>query len=194
MKSLRSILLVAIAFAFIKAANPLQSTYTVSKEHTVTIHGTSNLHSWDETVQNVSGSGTVKWNDDGSFDLDAITIKMEVNSIKSDMGSAMNNNTYKALKADANPEITFVLSSPIRSIPAKAYETVFSAKGNLTIAGVTRQIEMQVKVYMPVKGQLVFDGSQTIKMTDYGISPPVALFGTLKTGNEITLNFKTSLQ
>jgi hypothetical protein len=51
---------------------------------------------------------------------------------------------------------------------------------------------MQVKVFMPSTGQLAFEGSQTIKMTDYGITPPTALFGTLKTGDEITITFKTN--
>jgi len=193
MKQFRILLLLVTAIVYI-SATPIKGTYTVTKEYTVSIHGTSNLHSWDETVKDVSGSSTINWNSDGSFDMETMVIKMEVRSIKSDMGSAMNNNTYKALKADACPEITFTLTTPIKSIPAKAYETVFTAKGNLTIAGVTKPVDMQVKVYMPKQGELVFDGSQTIKMTDYGVAPPVAMFGTLKTGNEITISFKTCLQ
>ena len=51
---------------------------------------------------------------------------------------------------------------------------------------------MQVKISMPAKGTMQFAGVQTIKMTDYGVTPPVALFGTLTTGDEITINFKTN--
>ncbi|HTA26291.1 MAG TPA: YceI family protein, partial [Bacteroidia bacterium] len=69
--------------------------------------------------------------------------------------------------------------------------TTISAKGTLTIAGVTKPIDMLIKVSAPNQGYLTFEGSQTIKMTDYGITPPTALLGTMKTGNEITINFKT---
>jgi polyisoprenoid-binding protein YceI len=192
MKNFKLLLLAAAALLFIRAVIPVKDTYTLSKGYAVTINGTSNLHNWNETVETVTGETTISWNSDGSFNLEAVSIKMNVHSIKSDMGAIMNNNTYKALKAGDNPEIVFVLNTPINSIPAKSNEKVLSAKGKLTIAGVTKVIDMQVKALALAHGKLTFEGSQTINMTDYGVKPPVALFGTLKTGNEITINFKTS--
>jgi len=53
---------------------------------------------------------------------------------------------------------------------------------------------MKAKVNMQGKSKLIFEGSQPISMSDYGISAPTALFGTLKTGNDITINFKVSFQ
>jgi hypothetical protein len=44
---------------------------------------------------------------------------------------------------------------------------------------------------MPQKGVMEFEGTQAIKMTDYSVNPPTALFGALKTGNDITITFKT---
>jgi len=192
MKSLKKISLVIIAAFAMSATTVVESKYVLSKNYTVTILGTSNLHSWNETVEMVSGDGSVTWNEDGSFNLGAIHLKMEVHSIKSDMGSIMNNNTYKALKADKNPEIIFTLTTPVNSIKAGTASTTISAKGTLSIAGVTRPIDMNVKVSIQDHTVLSFEGSQTIKMTDYNISPPTALFGTLKTGDEITINFKTN--
>lgn len=193
MKAFKTSLLAAISMLCI-CAIPVSSTYILSKDYTVTIHGTSNLHAWDEKVGIVSGEGTVNPNSDGSYDVEAIHIKMEVHSIKSDMGSIMNNNTYKALKAEANPQIIFALITPVTSIHVKAGEKTVLVKGNLTIAGVTRPVSVQVKIAMPESGLLLFEGSQTIKMTDYDIKPPTALLGTLKTGDEITINFKTSFE
>ncbi len=191
MKSLKIFLLVPIAVFSISAANSDINKYLLTKDYTVTILGTSNLHNWNETVGTVFGDGSITWNTDGTFDLDAINLKMQVTSIKSDMGSIMNNNTYKALKADNNPQIVFTLSTPVKSIKAGATATTLSAKGTLTIAGVTKSIDMLIKVSAPNHGYLTFEGSQIVKMTDYGISPPTALLGTLRTGNEITINYKT---
>jgi len=190
MKKLNIILLALVPLIF--AGMPAADSYTLSPGYAVNIHGTSNLHDWNESVGTVSGAGTVSWNNDGSFNLDAVYISMQVTSVKSTEGSIMNNNTYKALKAEACPYIVLKLNESIKSIQAKSGEAGILAKATLTIAGVTKAIDMQVKVSMVEKGKLTFEGSQAIKMTDYGIDPPTALFGTLKTGNDITINFKTS--
>ena len=159
------------------------------KDFKVSIHGTSNLHDWDEKVGIISGNSSVNWNSDGSFDVETVSIKMDVRSIKSDKGSVMDNNTYKALKGEKHPQILFDLKTTLKTMQFRSVKMI-AAKGNLTIAGVTRPIEMLVKVFLPDKGKMSFEGSQVIKMTDYGISPPTAIFGTLKTGNVITLKFK----
>jgi polyisoprenoid-binding protein YceI len=192
MKSLKIFLLIILGIVFICATPPVTNRYLLSKDYAVTILGTSNLHAWNETVGIVMGDCSVSWNDDGSFNLDAINLKMEVHSIKSDMGSVMNNNTYKALKADNNPEIAFTLNTPVKLIKTGSTATSISAKGTLTIAGTTRSVDMQVKISIQDHKILSFDGSQTIEMTDYNVTPPTALLGMLKTGDEITLNFKTN--
>jgi len=184
--------LAAIAIILISATVIATSNYTLSKGYVVTINGTSNLHDWNETVGTVTGSSNVTWNTDGSLDLTSIKLEMNVASIKSTEGSTMDNNTYKALKGDADPEITIVLTAPIKSIQVKAGTATISAPCNFTIAGVTKPVKMSVKVTSQGQAKLEFDGEQTIEMTDYGISPPTALFGALKTGNEIKINFKTS--
>ena len=191
MRSIKKFCITSLALVFI-CAMPIKNRYTLSSEYTVTIHGTSNLHNWDEKVGSVSGEGAVDLNADGAYDVNTLDIKMEVHSIKSDMGSIMNNNTYKALKADANPQIILTLSEPLKGLQMRGGEKTVSAKVNLTIAGVTRPVTMLVKIAMLEGKKLSVEGSQVITMTDYGIKPPTALLGTLKTGNEITINFKTS--
>jgi hypothetical protein len=49
-----------------------------------------------------------------------------------------------------------------------------------------------VKTFEISQGKLVFEGFQTIKMTDYGVKPPSALFGTMRAGPDITIRFKTN--
>ena len=193
MKPYKKIFLLMIAIALTGAVS-LKNYYILSKDYAVSIHGTSNLHSWDEKVGAVSGEGIVSPIGEAGYDLDALSIKMEVRSIKSDMGAVMNNNTYKALKADDNPQIIFILTEPVKAIQLKAVSKIASIKGSLSIAGITKPVAMQVKISMPAQGTLLFEGAQAVKMTDYGIKPPTALLGTLKTGNEITIRFKTNFK
>jgi len=42
-------------------------------------------------------------------------------------------------------------------------------------------------------GTVIAKGSVPIKMTDYGIKPPTALFGRLKTGDDVKVNFELSI-
>jgi len=185
-------LLIAVFTIVLTTSSTIINKYMLEKDYSFTIHGTSNLHDWDEKVQTVTGDASINWNADKSFDLNAIHIKIDVHSIKSNEGSGMNNNTYKALKADANPTITFILYPPLKAIKANSTENNISMIGSLTIAGVTKPVTMRVKLMMDSQGKLTIEGSQIIKMADYNVTPPTALFGTIKTGDSITLNFKGS--
>ena len=187
--SLKGILTVAIAILLISAEPPADNKYLLTKGYAVTIHGTSNMHDWDEKVETVTGNGIIEWNSDGSFNLDVLSIVMNVRSIKSDKGATMDNNTYKALKSESHPEIEFVLKTPLKSI--NVGKRSISAVINLSIAGVTKAVDMVVTSTPNGQNSVTFEGSKTIKMTDYGIDPPKALMGMLKTGNEITIHFKT---
>ena len=101
----------------------------------------------------------------------------------------MDKNTYKALKADDHPEITFVLVTPLKAIPVGVHTV--TAKINLSIAGVTKAVDMSVTTTAKAHGDIAFEGTKTINMTDYGVKPPVALLGTMRTGDAITIKFKT---
>jgi len=191
MRSYKKILLAASALVLMSADTPVKNTYMLAKGYTVSIHGTSNLHDWDENVMTVSGESIITWNSNTCFDLVGMNIKMAVRSIKSTEGSMMNNNTYKALKADDHPEIVFELAAQLPNIPVDTKGKVVEAKVNLSIAGVTKAIDMSVTVTAVAHGNISFEGSKTIKMTDYGVKPPVAMLGTMKTGDAITIHFKT---
>jgi len=188
---MKSILfLFPLALLFIYAA-PALETITLGSNYNVTILGTSNMHDWDAKVEKVTGQGQASFDADGCLNINTIDLKMEVKSIKT-KSNAMNKNTYKALKADAHPSIGFHLTLPVQSIKVGQAAQTLSAKGNITVAGVTKPITMQIKVNMPSKTLLQVEGTQALKMTDFDVQPPVAMMGVMKTGDDITIQFKTS--
>ena len=99
----------------------------------------------------------------------------------------MDSNAYKALDTKKHPEITFALKS-IKSITKSGDHYIVNAEGTLTIAGQARTMAVQAKAY-PQGNQIKFTGSKAFKMRDFKITPPTALMGTVKTGDEITINF-----
>jgi polyisoprenoid-binding protein YceI len=160
-----------------------QQLYKIGPETTMQIDGTSTVHDWSSSVKYVHGEG--KFTLDGNT-LTAITdlkVNMVVKSIKSGKGAMMDNNTYKALKAEKYPEITFELQS-LQVLPNQKLNTT----GKLTIGGVTKSIKMQVG-YQVNAGKISIQGEMPIVMREYNIDPPTAMMGTIKTGEEVKVIF-----
>ena len=86
------------------------------------------------------------------------------------------------LKAEKFPHIQLKINSFSFSKDA------VTASGHLTVAGVTKPVELQVA--LSAEGEnLRMKGTKTLLMTDFGIDPPVMMLGTIKTRNEIEINF-----
>jgi polyisoprenoid-binding protein YceI len=179
-------------FLLAGAGKPERDLYVLSREYAVTIDGTSNLRDWKENVCKVSGDMEAEVNADGTIGLNSIRISMEVLSIKSDMGRIMDNKTYEALKAADHPEILFTLSAPLSLTQVRDCEIAIPVKGKLLLAGVCRPVIMLVKTIKISQGKLQFEGYQHLRMTDFGVRPPSALFGTMRASPDITIHFKTN--
>lgn len=170
-----------------------QSTYVIAPSAEFTIKGTSNVHDWDESIQRATGNGSFSMNDDGSMNILSVQVTIQCKDIKSTHGSIMDNKTYEALKAEKNPTITYKLLSPVNNINPSTAGTSIMAKGQVTIAGVTKPIDLQVKILSGSAGSLIFEGSKTLKMTDFGVSPPTAFMGAMKVGDEVVVKFKATM-
>ncbi|HLZ86378.1 MAG TPA: YceI family protein [Puia sp.] len=179
-------------FLLAGAGEPERDLYVLSRGYTVTIAGTSNLRDWKESVSQVSGAMEAEVNADGSIALHSIRISMEVLSIKSDMGRLMDNKTYEALKAADHPEILFTLSTPMNLTQVRDCERAIPVKGSLLLAGVCKPVTMLVKTIEVSQGKLQFEGCENLRMTDFGVRPPSALFGTMRASPDITIHFKTN--
>jgi polyisoprenoid-binding protein YceI len=66
---------------------------------------------------------------------------------------------------------------------------VFEARGSLTIRGVTKRVVVMTSVSPGANGALIIEGRAPVRLTDYGLKPPSAAFGTIGTKNEMMLSF-----
>jgi len=152
------------------------------------VSGTSSLHSWESEVTQI------KWK--GSFllagnKLKAIKngeIKILVKGIKSKEGKIMDNKTYEAFDSDKNPYIIYTFNSADIKIDALQNATA-STEGKLSMAGITKAINLTGKGKMLANGDLQLTVSRKLKMTDFKMEPPRAVLGTIKVGDEITVKF-----
>jgi len=61
--------------------------------------------------------------------------------------------------------------------------------GQLTVSGSTDMIKIPVEFNIDSDRQFRVNGTFSLEMTDFGIKPPEALFGTIKADNEIKLEY-----
>ncbi|MFY7987613.1 MAG: YceI family protein, partial [Flavobacterium sp.] len=105
--------------------------------------------------------------------------------------SGMDNNTFKALNSKTYKTINYKLVSVTKITEISAGNFTVETQGDLTISGVTKRINQTFTVKIIGK-KAVFSGRTKIDMTVYGIKPPTALMGTIRTGKDITVDFKVT--
>ena len=154
----------------------------------IKLNGTSNLHDWE--MKAVSGTGVASFvvANGKVTSLSKLNFSLPVKNLKSGK-SGMDKNTYKALNTDANPNISFVLTSAtVVSTGGNNYR--LNCQGKMSIAGRTNQTELVATgLYNPADKSFTVTGIKKMKMTDYNVKPPTALLGTIRTGNDITISY-----
>jgi YceI-like domain len=101
----------------------------------------------------------------------------------------LDKNMYKALKVQEFPDITFrLVRFDLTDKPAGAAKAI----GMLKIAGVEREVAMDITTKRTGTTLTVL-GRFNLLMTDYGIKPPTAMMGMLKTDPKVTITFETVL-
>lgn len=168
------------------ADNTLEISHLMSlKESSLVIKGTSTLHDWDSKAE--KSEAYIILNNTPNK-IEKLHLDVEVKSIASSKKSKMMDNlTHKALKADDFPKITYTfLNAKVLNDAADNLE--LELIGDLTIAGKTNRVAIKTLINK-TGSEVTLKGSHKLLMTDYGVKPPTALFGTVQTGDEITVEF-----
>lgn len=92
---------------------------------------------------------------------------------------------YKAMKANDYPTLSFHLD---RTELLSVQPFKVKAVGRLTVAGKEKTIELDAALDVNREAFWI-RGSTELLMTDFGIDPPQALLGTVKTENAITIHY-----
>jgi polyisoprenoid-binding protein YceI len=184
---MRHLIIISLSFLIWNDAisqTPYEVDLSASK---VTINGTSSIHDWTSDLTKFSGNGVFIIEQQKIVKADNVTLSMNVKSIKSGK-SIMDSKTRDALQEEDYPTITF------KSTEATLIsDNKMRCKGNLTMAGVTREIVTDVNIEY-INSDLIFNGIINITMSQNGIEPPVALLGTLKTGDEVAVEFNLNFE
>lgn len=153
------------------------------------IDGTSNIHDWTINAENSSGVLIAECDEGKLEDIGKLQFTVVSESLMSGK-SGMDKNTYKALNTNKYKEITYNLKkvNTIEKISADTYKV--RSTGTLHIAGAKKDINLNFDLKSN-NDQIILTGEHKLNMTSYGIEAPTAMFGTIKTGEEVLIKFET---
>lgn len=174
-------------------ASPLKLTSS-----RISIAGTSNIHAYTAStsamrvvrLQLATGALGVGVGEEllkpGA--IEAFEIAIPASTLSSPK-EGLDKNMHKALKVTEHPDITFRL---IRVEPKAGEVNGLRGIGVLRIAGVEREVTLDLTTARKGAG-LSVQGEVQLLMTDFGIKPPTAMLGMLKTDPKVTVTFETTL-
>jgi polyisoprenoid-binding protein YceI len=163
------------------------TTYTFNSNSTMQVHGTSTLHDWTSDVTEFTGTFT-RNGSGGIESIQSLEFVVKANSIKSGK-SGMDRRTYSALDTDRHPDIKYSLINIEKAGDNGDGWSVYNSEGKLSISGSEKPVTFNVEGRENGTGAIEFRGSTTLKMSDFGIDPPTAMLGTVRSGDEITIEF-----
>jgi polyisoprenoid-binding protein YceI len=200
MKSFSKMALTAMTLAIGASAAAAQGLQmTIRPDSKLSLAGSSNVHDWDckssEFIANVEVDTAFMSRPltQVARPISKVSVTIPVKTLKCGH-TKMDDNMYKALNEEKYPDIKYTLSTyAIDKATVTADSFVANTVGDLTVAGQTIKVSIPIKTERLAGGAARGEGSVDLKMTDFGIKPPVALLGTLRTKDAIKISFKVLL-
>jgi polyisoprenoid-binding protein YceI len=153
-------------------------TYILQGESRLWFEGDSTLHRFKVDATKLDG---VLSNVATEYSITSAKISIPVRDLKSGK-AGLDQNMMKALNSDAFPEITFV------STAIHGNDRQVTVSGTLTVSGQARPIKVSADI-ANTADEISATGNVSIKMSEYGITPPTMFWGRVKTKDEVRVRF-----
>lgn len=164
-----------------------QRLFRQTAESYVSVAGTSSLHEWAMTSNDIRVQAQIVLNESGApTSIQSFNLSLRAESLKSGV-VAMDKNAYSTLNTTEHKNIQFEMGL------TELTGSVVVVEGTLTVAGVSRKIQVEGSVRVLPDKSLLVTGTKKLKMSDFNIEPPTFMFGTVTTGDEVTITFNANL-
>ena len=214
--------LIAIAAVLIAAAGSAgaanQTRFTPAAASRIVLDGTSNVKDWSCSGTTLDGELTVAapidkinaimdriedgnigiWMSDPAaarFPAPAFTLQVPVASLR--CGNAMmERDMNRAMRAEIHPTIEFRFTGLRGGVHHDIDANTYSVRvaGDLVLAGARRTVELTITASRLDANRFRIEAQLPLRMTDFGIAPPTALFGMVKARDELVVRFDMTLE
>lgn len=159
-----------------------------SRDNMMVLSGSSPSHEWSVKTKTVTGTAQfdlVPGND--IIRLDSLKFSLPTLQLNSSK-KVSDKNSRKNLKANKFKYITYQLTKA-KVIDEKEYVYQIATTGNLTIDGITKEVNMDMYFFANKNGSITCTGKYTLKMIDYHAATPSFMGGLMSTGETVLLDF-----
>lgn len=168
----------------------------LAPESRLWLEGGSSLHDWSCDAGEIVAEMRVRRRDDVSADaglpdaIERVRVDVPVDRITCGNGT-MEEKLREALDAADHPRVTFRMDDyAIIPDSADPGTMLVGAQGTLTIAGTERPIQLSVMGQDTGRDGLRITGSAQVLMSEFGVKPPTAMLGLLKTDDRVLIQFE----
>lgn len=166
-----------------------EAEYSVQSGSKLWVEGTSNKSDFSVNASAIDGNFSVSGSG-ADVSVGSGEIVVQAKDLKGGKSTIMDRLMYDALLVDEHPTITYRLTSADNATAAASDGTfTLATTGKLTLTGTTKDVKIEVTGAPQADGSIRFTGSHPLKMSDYGMTPPTAMFGALRTSDDVTIHF-----
>ena len=148
------------------------------------IEGDSSLHAWKCEAAGFDAAGLATSPAAAAASLTALEVGVPVKQIRCG-NDTMEGKLRDALKADKFARIDYTFTS----VAPEPGSGKLKVTGKLSIGGVEKTVTTVLAVAAAPANRWTAKGELPLKMSDFGIDPPTAMLGMLKTHDAITIKF-----
>jgi hypothetical protein len=209
----------AISSSVAMAAPSGTTRLTIAPRSTLVLNGSSNVAPWRCTGKMMSGEAMVAaplakvnevidriedgnigpWMSNpaaGKFPTPSFAFSIPIDTLRCTGGKPMERDLTQTLKAARFPSIDFQLDGVRAGIEHDLDEHLYrtSIGGHLALAGVTRELTVPVSAERLSRTSFRLRAELPVRMTDFAIAPPTALFGMIKAKDALVVRFDLVLE
>ena len=199
--AVRLALAIVLAQALVATAHAATAA-AVGPGSSLWLNGTSNVHEFEGRTKEMTfvllGDSTAAPPADAAA-LEAMIrasgvrgaeLTVPVRSLHSGK-DGLDKNMWKALQADAHPDIRFHLAR--YTVTGNAGDTLrIRGEGTLEIAGTQKPDTLEARAWRTPQG-VWLEGREDLRMTTFGVKPPTMMMGTMRVHDPVTVQYRLLL-
>jgi hypothetical protein len=154
----------------------------------IEVSGFTNNYNWKMKTDSVDCRAQLTLINRQLKAINSLSLTVPVNKLSSP-NTYMDRIAHRTLKSYPFDKIYFhYVKSEILPWDDKD-QYLIKASGNLTVAGLTQAIKMDLIATVINDGTITFAGTHKLKLSTFQVTPKKSLMGTLKTSDDVTVNF-----
>jgi hypothetical protein len=183
-----SLLVILVAFVAFTKSSSEELPYSNDNKARLAITGFTNLNHWSMETDSIKCNGGFVFMGDELQDISSLKFSTAIKSLKS-THVEMDSIVHQILSAHGAKEITFVQTRQM-VLPRMRMVNII---GHLTMADVTRTVDLQLAYSIGKNKELHFKGLKKIDLNQFGITRSHPLLQTLKFDKQILVQIEMTL-